>query len=380
MIPYSRQFVDKKDIDSVKKVLKSDFLTQGNVLKKFENIVSKTVNSKYSIAVSNATAGLHLSCLALDLSPGDFLWTVPNTFVASANCGLYCGAIVDFVDINLNTYNICVESLKKKLAISKKNYTLPKILVVVHFGGTPSELKEIKYLSKKYNFKIIEDASHAFGAKYYNSKIGDNKYSDITVFSFHPVKIITTAEGGVITTNSKRLAERISNLRAHGISRKIINKQKWIYHLNELGFNYKMNEIQAALGISQIKKLNHGLKQRHIQASIYEKLLKDLPLILPKRDKNHYSSLHLYVVLIDNKKTKLTRSKLYNYLYKKKVIPGIHYIPVHTQPLYKRLGFKNGDFPVSEDYYSRCISLPLYVGLDINKQLRVISFLKSFFK
>ena len=380
MIPYSRQYINKKDINSVKKVLKSDFLTQGNVLKKFENRVSQTVNSKYSIAVSNATAGLHLSCLSLNLSPGDFLWTVPNTFVASSNCGLYCGANVDFVDINLDTYNICVKSLKKKLVNSKKNFTLPKILVVVHFGGRPADLKEIKYLSKKYKFKIIEDASHAFGAKYYNSKIGANKYSDITVFSFHPVKIITTAEGGVITTNSKKLAERLSNLRTHGINRKIVNKQKWIYHLKELGFNYKMNEIQAALGISQIQKLKSGLKQRHSQAELYEKLLKGLPLILPKREKNYYTSLHLYVVLIDNKKTKFTRKQLYNYLYKNKVFAGVHYIPVHTQPLYKRLGFKNGDFPVSEEYYSRCISLPLYVGLDKKKQLKVINLLKFFFK
>ena len=321
MIPYSKQYISNDDINEVKKVLKSNFLTQGNVVKKFEEKISEYVGSKYAVAVSSASAGLHISCLALNLKKDDILWTVPNTFVASASCGLHCGAKIDFVDIDIKTKNISIDYLTEKLKISKKNNTLPKILIPVHFAGQPTLQEEIYYLSKKYNFKIIEDASHSLGSRRLNNKVGNCKWSNLTVFSFHPVKPITTAEGGVITTNDKRYYEDLKILRDHGILRdreKLKIKSYWYYEQIKLGFNYRMNEIQAALGIGQLKKLDKFTNFRNKAANFYIKHLKGLPIYLPTIEQNNLSSFHLFVISFNEKKKSYSYDNIFNKLRKKK--------------------------------------------------------------
>ena len=304
MIPYSRQQISQIDVKNVIRVLKSKLITQGKKVEEFENKLANFCKSKFAVTTNSATSALHISCISLGLSKNDYLWTVPNTFVASSNCALYCGAKVDFVDIDPITNNISIHELKRKLKISKLKNKLPKILVVVHFGGHPCNLKEIKNLSKKYKFKIIEDASHALGAKYKNEKIGSCKYSDVTVFSFHPVKSITTAEGGSALTNNKKLYENMSMLRTHGITKdkkKFKNKKNsdpWYFEQQLLGFNYRMNEIEAALGISQLKSLNSFIKKRNKIAKIYDKHLSDLPIIIPRKDPDTISSLVATVVAV----------------------------------------------------------------------------------
>ena len=317
MIPYSRQEIDKKDIRSVEKVLKSRFITQGNQINIFEKKICNKVGSKYSVAVNSATSALHIACLALDLKEKDYLWTVPNTFVASANCGLYCGALIDFVDIDKDTLNISIENLKKKLIEAKKKKKIPKIIVAVDFGGNPYDHKKLFDLSLKYNFKIITDASHSLGSSFKNYKIGRCKWSDITVFSFHPVKPITTAEGGMAVTNDKLLFEKLKILRNHGISRNINKyqkkiRQKWYYEQIDLGYNYRMNELQAALGISQLNKLDSFNLKRNKIAKFYKNKLKNLPIKFQEVDKNSFSSYHLFVVLFPKS---IIKKKIYNKIF-----------------------------------------------------------------
>ena len=384
MIPYGRQDISQADIDSVIDTLKSDFLTQGPQVPLFEKKVSGYCNAKYGVAVNSATSALHIACLALNLSKGDWLWTSPNSFVASANCGLYCGAKVDFVDIDSKTYNMSVEELEKKLIQAELDNKLPKIVIPVHFAGQSCNMKRIHSLSQKYGFKIIEDASHAIGGKYLNKSIGCCQYSDITVFSFHPVKIITTAEGGLATTNNKNLLEKMQLFRSHGITRdaKLMTKKSQrslYYEQTVLGFNYRMTDLQAALGISQMKRLDIFVTKRHVLRNNYNLLLNNLPLIKPFQDQDSYSSLHLYPIQIDLEKTNKNREKIFEELRSSGVGVNVHYIPIHTHPYYQKLGFQNGDFPNTEAYYTRAISLPLQSVMSIDQQKFIVKKMKDIF-
>jgi UDP-4-amino-4,6-dideoxy-N-acetyl-beta-L-altrosamine transaminase len=382
MIPYGRQIIDEDDISAVVKVLQSDYLTQGPEVPAFENAIADYCHVNYGVAFNSATSGLHAACLALGVGPGDVVWTSPITFVASANCARYCGASVDFVDIDPITYNISVERLATKLENAKLKKCLPKVIIPVHFTGLPADMRAIYELSKIYKFSIIEDASHAIGASYLESKVGSCQFSDITIFSFHPVKIITTAEGGIALTNSKDLAGKMRMICSHGITRDdslYVNKNQgpWYYEQHSLGFNYRMTEIQAALGSSQLKKLDLWVSRRHFLAKIYDEMLVELPLILPKRNPDSYSSLHLYVVQVDNTKTSLSRRDLFDQLRLMGIGVNVHYIPVHLQPDYSQFNFSLGDFPESELYYSRAISLPMYAGLSSEDQAIVIEALST---
>jgi len=377
MISYGKQDINQCDIDSVIDVLKSDFLTQGPKVPLFEKTVSSYCRANYGVAVNSATSALHIACLALELGKGDSLWTSPNSFVASANCGLYCGAEVNFVDINPKTYNLCAIDLEKRLVQAKKDNNLPKILIAVHFAGQSCDMKKIYSLGQEYGFKIIEDASHAIGGKYLDNPIGCCQYSDITIFSFHPVKIITTAEGGMATTNSIELAEKMRLLRSHGITRdkNLMTKDPegdWYYQQVELGFNYRMNELQAALGISQMQRLDEFVTKRHILKERYDFLLADLPVIKPFQDKNNYSALHLYPIKIDLNRVNKKREQVFDELRKRGVGVNVHYIPIHTQPYFQQLGFKDGEFFNSENYYESALTLPLYAEMSFQDQDKVI--------
>ena len=379
MIPYGKQDIKQADIDSVLNALQSDFLTQGPQAPLFEKIVSDYCGTEYGVAVNSATSALHIACLALGLREGDWLWTSPNSFVASANCGLYCDARIDFVDIDQQTYNMSVEELEKKLAQAKQEKKLPKILIPVHFSGQSCDMKKIHSLSKEYGFKVIEDASHAIGGKYLDEPIGGCQYSDITVFSFHPVKIITTAEGGMATTNSKELAEKMQLYRSHGTTRneKLMTKESegdWYYQQVALGFNYRMTELQAALGVSQTQRLNEFVARRHVLQKRYDSLLSDLPIIRPYQDKHSFSALHLYPIQIDLNKVSKNREQIFDELRETGVGVNVHYIPIHTQPYYRQLGFKDGEFPNSESYYKAALSLPLYSGMSFQEQDKVVEF------
>jgi len=381
MIPYGKQDIVQSDIDAVIKTLSSDFLTQGEMVPLFEEEVCNYTGVKYSIAVNSATSALHLACLSLGLEKDDWLWTSPNTFVASANCGLYCGAKVDFVDIDQKTYNLSTELLEEKLIQAEKDGKLPKIIIPVHFAGQSCEMESIFKLSQKYGFKIIEDASHAIGGKYQNHPIGSGKYSDIIIFSFHPVKIITTGEGGMAVTNSKKLADKMLLLRSHGITRnlELINKktdEQWYYQQIDLGFNYRMTDIQAALGISQIQRLDEYIFKRSKIIKKYNQELKDYPLVLPYQHQDTSSAYHLYVIKI-SKYSPLTRRQLFDKLIDKNIGANVHYIPIHTQPYYQRMGFKQGDFPNAEDYYQHSISLPVFPTLTDDEQNYIIDTLKE---
>lgn len=384
MIPYGRQIIDEDDISSVVNVLQSDYLTQGPEVPSFENAIAQYCHANYGVAFNSATSGLHAACLALGVGPGDIVWTSPITFVASANCARYCGASVDFVDINPITYNISVERLVAKLEAAKLKRCLPKVIIPVHFSGLPADMRAIHELSKIYKFSIIEDAAHAIGASYLDEKVGSCRYSDITVFSFHPVKIITTAEGGIALTNSQSLAQKLRMICSHGITRDetlFLNKNQgsWYYEQQSLGFNYRMTELQAALGSSQIKKLDLWISKRHSIADVYDKKLSNLPLILPKRSNNSRSSLHLYVVQVDGTKTSLTRRTVFDQLRSRGIGVNVHYIPVYMHPDYSRFNFSAGDFPESELYYSRAISLPMFAGLSVDDQAIVIDSLAKVF-
>ena len=382
MIPYGRQDINQTDIDSVVDVLQSDFLTQGPQVPLFEKTVADYCGAGYGVAVNSATSALHIACLALGLGKDDYLWTSPNSFVASANCGLYCGAKVDFVDIDPLTYNLSAEELEKKLTQAKKDNKLPKIVITVHFAGQSCDMKKIHSLSQEYGFKIIEDASHAIGGKYLDQPIGGCQYSDITIFSFHPVKIITTAEGGLATTNDKNLSERMRLFRSHGVTRNPelmskLSEGDWYYQQVDLGFNYRMTELQAALGVSQMQRLDEFVTKRHKLQERYDLLLEDLPIIKPYQDKDSYSALHLYPIKIQTDKLKSTRKEIFEALRKNHIGVNIHYIPIHTQPYYENIGFRKGDYPNAENYYESTISIPIFQGLTFEMQDKVVSILKK---
>lgn len=380
MIPYGRQDINQADIQAVVDVLNSDFLTQGPAVPAFEKAMTDYCGAD-GVAVNSATSALHIACLALGLGQGDWLWTSPNTFVASANCGLYCGAQVDFVDIDPKTYNLCADQLEQKLIQAEKHGKLPKIVIPVHFAGQSCDMRRIHQLSLQYGFKVIEDASHAIGGKYLGQPIGGCQYSDITVFSFHPVKIITTAEGGLATTNQPELAEKMQLLRSHGITRDQSRMTKpsegaWYYQQIDLGFNYRMTELQAALGISQMQRLDEFVTSRHQLAQQYDSSLEELPIVRPYQHPDNYSALHLYPILLELDKTSKTHAVVFQALRDNGLGVNLHYIPVHTQPYYQQLGFKEGDFPEAESYYSRAISIPMFYGLT-DRQDQVVSALKQ---
>lgn len=367
-IPYGKQNINQADVDAVVDVLKSDFLTQGPQVPAFEKSVAQLVGAQHALAVNSATSALHIACLALGLGKGDLLWTSPITFVASSNCALYCGADVDFVDIDSQTYNMSISALKLKLEQAKKDNKLPKIVVPVHLCGQPCDMAKIYALSQEYGFKIIEDASHAIGGKYQGTYVGAGQYSDITIFSFHPVKIVTTAEGGMALTNDAKLAQKMDLLRSHGVTRNqdLMSKEPegpWYYQQVDLGFNYRMTELQAALGISQMHRLEQFVAKRHDIAKVYNQILQNLPVVLPYQLPETYSGLHLYVIRLKLDEISKTRKEVFELLREKGIGVNVHYIPVHTQPYYENLGFKQGDFPEAESYYASAISLPMYPDL-----------------
>ena len=382
MIPYGKQDINQADIDAVINVLKSDFLTQGPQVLLFEKTVADYCKAEFGVAVNSATSALHIACLALGLAEDDYLWTSPNTFVASANCGLYCGAQVDFVDIDPQTYNLCTNALEQKLIKAKQVNKLPKVVIPVHFAGQSCDMTRVHQLGQEYGFKIIEDASHAIGGKYLNKPIGGCQYSDITVFSFHPVKIITTAEGGLATTNQADLVEKMQLFRSHGVTRdpKLMTKQTdggWYYQQVELGFNYRMTELQAALGISQMQRLDGFVEKRHQLQQRYHELLKGLPIKLPYQSTDSYSALHLYPIQLELENISKTHAQVFDELRQNNLGVNVHYIPVHTQPYYEEKGFNPGDFPEAEKYYDRAISIPLYHGLTFEQQDQVVEILKQ---
>jgi len=381
MIPYGRQDITTSDIDAVIEVLKSDFLTQGPAVPRFEMAVASHVGARHAVAVNSATSALHIACLALGLGKEDILWTSPITFVASANCGLYCGAQVDFVDIDPNTYNLSLTALHSKLVIARELGQLPKILVVVHFSGQVADMQGIALLSQEFGFRIIEDASHAIGAKYKNKFVGNCRYSDITVFSFHPVKIITTGEGGMALTNSDDLARAMMLLRTHGINRDPAAMREtthgpWYYEQVELGFNYRMTDLQAALGISQLGRLDDYVTRRHELAIRYGNLFSGFPITLPWQHPDSYSALHLYVIRLQIEKFDKSHLQVFNAMRDLGVGVQLHYIPVHLQPFYQRMGFCKGDFPNAEAYYMDAISLPMFSSLTDSDQDCVVNALK----
>lgn len=378
MIYYGRQDINQDDIEAVRAVLASDFLTQGPAIERFEKMVASYCGAKYAVAVCNATAALHIACRAAGLEPGDVLWTAPNTFVASANCGLYCGSDVNFVDIDAQTYNMSTQELEKKLASSAKK---PKVLVPVHFSGQPCDMEQIHRLAKDHDITIVEDASHAIGAEYKGERVGSCKYSDMTVFSFHPVKIITTGEGGMVLTNDPDLYEKLRLYRSHGITRDpnlmSCNDGPWYYEQIDLGYNYRVTDMQAALGTSQMKRLPEFLQRRRYLAKRYNELLADLPLTLPYQMEGTNSSWHLYVACFREKASLTKKERLFQEMKKHGITLNMHYIPVHLQPYYQNMGFVHGDFPVSEAYYEKAFTLPLYYGLSDEEQETVVEALHT---
>ena len=381
-IPYGRQWVEEKDIRAVVNVLKSDYLTQGLVIEQFESAVAEYCGVKYAVAVSSGTSALHIACLAAELGKGDILWTSPNTFVASANCALYCDAKLDFVDIAPHTYNISVDAMKAKLYEAEKNDSLPKVIVPVHIAGQSCDMEQIYHLGKDYNFTIIEDACHAIGGSYKGMKIGSCKFSDMTVFSFHPVKIVTTGEGGMVLTNKDDLYQKLIRLRTHGITRdnQFMEGESdgpWYYQQIELGMNYRMTDIQAALGLSQLDRIDEFIVRRRELVRRYNELFSDFPLTIPWQYSDAHSAFHLYVVRLKLDKIKKTRKEVFEELREKGIGVNVHYIPVHTQPYYRRLGFSCGQFPEAEKYYEEAITLPLYPSMTEKEQGYVVSTLRE---
>ena len=367
-IPYGRQTISDSDIQAVVDVLQSDYLTQGPAVPRFEQAVADRAGAVYAVAFNSATSALHLACLALGLRAGDRLWTTPITFVASANCALYCGADVDFVDIDPHTFNMSVQALELKLQRAEQKGRLPKIVVPVHFGGLSCDMEAIARLARQYGFFVIEDASHAIGGQYRNKHIGHGAYSDITVFSFHPVKIITTAEGGVAVTNNRALAEKMSLLRSHGITRNPEDMTQapdgpWYYQQIALGFNYRLTDLQAALGVSQLDKLSQFVERRHQIAERYRQLMADFPIVFQHQPADCYSAMHLFVVRLSADRLSRSHRQIFEQMRASGIGVNLHYIPVHLQPYYKKLGFNPGDFPEAEKYYREAISLPMFPGL-----------------
>ena len=381
-IKYSTQTISKKDVADVSKVLKSEFLTQGPKTIEFENKIKFLVGSRYALATNSASSALLIACKALSLKKKDLFWTVPNSFVATANCGILTGLKVDFVDIDTDTWNLSLEKLENKLKIAKKKNKLPKLIIVVHLGGLPVNPIKLKALSQKYKFKIIEDASHSFGGKYFSKRVGCSKWSDITVFSFHPVKIITTGEGGCCTTNNKKYFEKLKALRNNGLIKekekfKFKNLGPWYYEQHSIRYNFRMNDIQSALGINQLKNLNIFLRKRNKIAKIYHKNLKNLPIKFQNVEKDFYSSYHLFIIKLDIKYKHLHKL-FFNYLRSKKIFVNLHYLPIHLQPFYRRFGFKKNQFPTSEDYSESAISIPIYPNLKKKEQIKIIKIIISF--
>ena len=382
MIPYGRQDISQDDINAVINVLKSDFLTQGPVVPAFEKAVSDYCEAKHAFAVNSATSALHIACLALGVSKGDLVWTSPITFVASANCALYCGADVDFVDIDLATYNMSIVALEKKLIRADKLGRLPKVIIPVHLAGQSCEMDKISILSKKYGFKIIEDASHAIGGKYKDKAIGGCQFSDITIFSFHPVKIITTGEGGMCLTNDSHLAILINRFRSHGIIRHPsemthVPDGPWYYQQIELGYNYRMTDIQAALGLSQMKRLDDFVLARHSIAKRYNEILNEDWIELPWQHPDTYSGLHLYIIRVKKNNKGITHKQLFEKLRNAGILVNLHYIPVYRHPYYEAIGYNKQDFPNAESYYSEAISIPMFATLTESDQQFVIEAIKK---
>jgi UDP-4-amino-4,6-dideoxy-N-acetyl-beta-L-altrosamine transaminase len=384
MIPYGRQEITQADIDAVVEVLRSDFLTQGPAVPRFETLLAARVGAPHAVAANSATSALHLACMALDLAPGDLLWTVPNTFVASANCGRYCGADVDFVDIDQVSWNISIPALHEKLLKARRESRLPKVLVAVHFAGQPTEQEDIWLLANEFGFRIIEDASHAIGAARNGEPVGSCRWSDITVFSFHPVKIITSAEGGMATTRDPMLAERMRLLRSHGITRDASkfrgfggDPPAWAYEQQQLGYNYRMTDVQAALGASQLARLDEYVAARNARAQRYGKLLTALPLTLPTVLPGNLSAFHLYVVRLQPAPGRPSRRRLFDQLREQGIGVNLHYMPVHLQPYYRDLGFMPGQYPQAERYAEEAISLPLFAVMSDAQQDTVVTALEE---
>ena len=379
MIPYGRQDINQADIDAVVEVLRSDFLTQGPMVPAFEEAIATKVGAKHAVAVNSATSALHIACLALGVGKGDAVWTSPITFVAGANCALYCGATVDFVDIDPCTYNLSVERLAEKLALAKKTGTLPKVVIPVHLCGQSCDMAGIHDLSQQYGFKVIEDASHAIGGKYKGEHIGSSRYSDITIFSFHPVKIITTGEGGMAVTNDADLAKKMRLLRSHGITSTPADMQSrptheiWNYQQVDLGFNYRMTDLQAALGLSQMQRLDTFLTKRHAIANRYDHMLSTIPVLTPWQHTDTYSAYHLYVIRLKLNKISKTQRQVHETLQAAEIGINLHYIPIYLQPYYKKMGFSQGYCPQAEKYYSEAISIPIYPDLNLVQQNKVVS-------
>ncbi len=381
-IPYGRQEIREGDIEAVAKVLRSDFLTQGPEVPNFEAAVATLCNAGDAVAFNSATSALHAACLALDLGKGDILWTSPNTFVASANCGLYCGAVVDFVDIDPVTWTISTNCLEQKLIEAQSKGILPKVVVPVHFAGQATEQERIFELSREYGFKILEDASHSIGASRSGEPVGSCRWSDITVFSFHPVKIVTSGEGGMAMTNDPELADRMRLIRSHGITRDTTkmenqNPAPWQYEQQMLGFNYRMTDIQAVLGRSQLGRLIEYVKKRNVLAQRYEQELADLPLQRPQNFPGNYSAYHLYVVRLNLASICMTHREVFDELRRRGIGVNLHYTPVYLQPYYRKLNFKEGLCPEAERYASEAITLPLYPSLSVEQQSYVIQTLKQ---
>jgi len=381
MIPYGRQSLDQADIDAVVAVLQSDWLTQGPTIERFEQAMADRCQADFAVAVCNATAALHIACLAAGLGPGDRLWTTPNTFLASANCGRYCGAEVDFVDIDPLTWNLDADALKARLEAAEDSGTLPKVLVAVAFSGQSCDMRLIAELAERYAFTVIEDASHAVGASYAGRPVGCGDFAAMTVFSFHPVKIITSAEGGMVLTNRPELAERLQRLRSHGMTRDPQHMTEashgpWYYQQVELGFNYRITDLQAALGLSQLNKLDGFIERRRELAARYDRLLASLPLTLPSPQPEAESAWHLYVVRLQLDRIKLSHRQVFEGLRAAGVGVNLHYIPVHLQPYYRDLGFAEGDFQQAERYYAEAISLPLFPLLSDEQQDFVVEQLR----
>jgi UDP-4-amino-4,6-dideoxy-N-acetyl-beta-L-altrosamine transaminase len=382
MIPYGRQDIHDSDIAAILDVLQSDFLTQGPAVPRFEQIVSKHCGARHAVAVNSATSALHIALMALDVRSGDVVWTSPNTFVASANVALYCRASVDFVDIDPVTYNMSVSALSEKLANAKKIGRLPKVVIPVHFTGEPCDMAQIHHLAQQYGFKVVEDASHAIGGRYQNQPIGNCAYSDVTVFSFHPVKIITTAEGGMALTNDHTLAEKMALYRSHGITRDPAlmthtSDGPWYYQQIALGFNYRMTDLQAALGTSQMQRLDSYVARRQELAQRYDAMLSEFPLETPWRDPKNYSAFHLYIIRLKLDEIAKSRGEVFEAMRKKGIGVNVHYIPVHTQPYYAAMGFNYGDFPNAERFYSEVLSIPLFATLTNDEQYIVVKAIRE---
>ena len=383
MIPYGRQDISQADIDAVVAVLRSDFLTQGPAVPLFEKAVAAYCGARHAVAVNSATSALHIACLALDLGPGDWLWTSPNTFVASANSGLYCGAQVDFVDIDPRTYNMCAQALENKLLIAEREGRLPKVVMPVHLCGQPAEMQAIHALGQRFGFKIIEDASHAIGGKYQGEPVGNCRFSDITVFSFHPVKIITTCEGGMALTNNPELADRMMRYRSHGITGDASKMHPrrpdeiWNYQQISLGFNYRMTDVQAALGLSQMTRLDEFVSKRHTIAECYHDALEGLPLQTPWQHADGHSSYHLYVIRVKPIAGEHTQRRVYGALHASGINVNLHYIPVYRQPYYEAMGFKEGYCPEAEQYFREALSIPMFPSMTEDNQKQTVAAIRA---